>query len=142
MAPIRMQRDQMWSIGFNGGVGSFPSGWYAAQKSGGDRTAEFTKVRDGGSNVPEVLFTEATTSDITLTGLYRAEDHQGLLRTLKANVGKVTATLTRVDVDANMTAIGSGEQFTNCVLMGVKDPEFDANSSSEARFELTFSVPA
>lgn len=139
--PIRTQRDQTWEANFVG-VPAFPPGYYFAQKSGGDKAAEFTKVRDGGQLVPEVLFMEANTSDITLVGLYRAQDHQAILRTLRANVGKVTANLVRLDRDQNMQVIGDGEPFNGCLLVGIKDPEFDSNSSTEARFELTFSVPA
>lgn len=137
MAAIATQKDQLWSAD---GLG-FAAGYYFAMKSGGERTAEITKVRDGGSKTPEILFQEATTSDITLTGLYRPADHATILRSLKADVGKKVATIKRLDCDANKSVIGVVETFANCLLISVTEPEFDANSSAEARFELTFSVP-
>lgn len=137
MAAIATQKDQLWSAD---GLG-FAAGYYFAMKSGGDRTAEITKVRDGGNKVPEILFQEATTADITLTGLYRPADHAAVLRALKPLVGKKVATIKRLDCDADKTPIGVVETFSNCLLIGVNEPEFDANSSTEARFELTFSVP-
>ena len=138
MGFIATQKDQLWSAD---GIGFAPT-YYFAQKSGGDRTAEITKIKDGGRIDSEILFQEATTSDITLTGLYRPADHDGILRNLRASVGKVTATLKRLDCDANKTPVGVVDQFGGCVLTGVKMPEHDSNSSTEARFELTFSVPS
>lgn len=137
MAQIATQKDQLWSAD---GLG-FPTGYYFAMKSGGDRAAEITKVRDGGNKDPEILFQQASTSDVVLTGLYRPADHASIIRTLKAQVGKKTATLKRLDCDADKNVLGVVETFANCLLIGVKDPEFDANSSTEARYELTFSVP-
>lgn len=137
MAAIALQRDQLWS---SDGFG-FPPNYYFAQKSGGDRSAEVTKVRDGGSNTPEVIAQDATTSDIVLTGLYRPGDHDAVLRALAGAVGRRAGTLKRLDVDANKTPIGVVEQHAGCVLVGVKRPEFDANSTTEARFELTFTLP-
>jgi hypothetical protein len=137
MATIAVQRDQLWSADDLG----FPTGYYFAAKAGGDREAEVSKIRDGGNTTPEILFTDATTSDITLTGLYRPADHAAILRTLKGQVGRKTATLKRLDVDADKEPIGVVETFGGCVLMAVREPEFDANSTSESRFELVFSVP-
>ena len=137
MGFIATQKDQLWSAD---GLG-FPVGYYFVQKSGGDTSAEVTKIKDGGNVNAEILMQESSTSDIVLTGLYRPVDHDGILRLLRAAVGTKTATVKRIDCDANKVPVSVVEQWGGCLLTSVKMPEHDSNSSTEARFELSFAVP-
>lgn len=136
------QRDFLVQVDFANNSGG-PDHW--AQKSGGDVTAETTKVYDGGFPFPQSISGPPSVDDITVTAPYEPERDWELMSRLLTQVGVETATIT---VDNAQTVIGRNEVaathgkviYSNCPLKHVKQPEFDASSGAASTWALTFGV--
>lgn len=110
--------------------------------TGGEKSSNTTKWRDGGATVPDVLAAPPEVSDIVLTNAYDPIIDGPLLTTAKAQIGILRTVVTKVPLFGDMTRASGGKPdvFTNALLKAVKLPEVDANSGDPATYELTFSV--
>ena len=113
---------------------------YFATKTGGDTTADASDVYDGGKLTPEKLASPPTTDDVVIGRPFDPVRDRPLIRRLRPQVGRMRATVSVQDTDADLVAIGKPTVYSNALLVGVTDPEADAGSGDAATFELTFAV--
>jgi hypothetical protein len=119
-----------------------------AQVSGGEITASVEKIYPGGAKFPEVLCAPAEIGDITLTAHYdddrvRSETGTGLaekIKTLRPLVGRVYYDITVNTYDCDIEVKGLDRTYSNCLLVGITEPDGDSSSGAPATFALTFAV--
>lgn len=128
------QRQFLWTV--NGISGPF------AQKTGGEVTADATKVRDGGALKAEVIAAPPEVGDITLTRPYDPERDQPILDRLIAMVGQFRTTVSGQPLDSSMRVVRGVKPrvYPDALLTGVREPESDSESGDKADYELTFAV--
>lgn len=114
---------------------------YFATKTGGRTASEVTREFDGGSLEPEILTGPASTEDITVSRPYKPERDAHLVRLFRPLVGRLRHTVTFQPTDADLVAVGKPTVYPGAVLIGVNDPDSDANSGQAARVELTYAIP-
>lgn len=114
---------------------------YFSRKTGGRRTAQVTKARDGGKLEPEVFTGFGETEDVTVSRLYDAARDAPLIARLYPLVGRWRGSISITPTDANLVPIAKATVYHG-VLNGCTPPEVDADSSEPARFELTFGIGA
>lgn len=114
---------------------------YYATFSGGEVTAEASKVYDGGQARPSVLPGPAETGNLVISRPYGAERDQPLIDRLQPLVGKWVTTVTKQPTDADFTGIGTPTTYPESLLVRVTPPEADAASSDGATYELEFATP-
>lgn len=131
---IATARQQLWEVaGFDG---------YFATKTGGEVSAETTKVHDGGSLTPETLAGPSETSNIVLTKPYRSGMHRATLKALSAGVGRYRTTVSGYDTDPDLGPIGDPITYANALLVKLTWPEGDAGGNAASMFTLEFAVDA
>jgi hypothetical protein len=112
-----------------------------AQKSGGEVTADATKVWDGGSTKPDVIAAPAEVGDLTLTRPYDPLRDQEVLNRLILLVGQWRTTISIQPAESNLVAAHvKARVYPEALLIGVREPEVDASSGDAADYELTFAV--
>lgn len=126
-------RQFLWTVaGINGT-------W--AQKSGGEITSDATKVRDGGALVPDVLAAPPEVGDVTLTRPYDPDRDQDVLDRLITMVGQWRTTISGQPLTADMRVARTKPRvYPEALLIGVREPESDADSGDSATLELTFAA--
>lgn len=113
---------------------------YMATRTGGERTAETSKVYDGGELDPETLSSPAETGNIVVGKPYRPMVHGSILKTMDAQVGRYRTTIKVWDADPDLGPIGQPRIYANALLVRLAWPEGDANSSDPQNFELEWAV--
>lgn len=111
-----------------------------ATKSGGNVSSDASKVYDGGSLDPDVLSSPAEADDITVSRAFDPYRDGPILRDLRRRVGRFRATVSVTPTDEDLVAIDEPTVYSDAVLTGVTEPDFDAASGDAATFELTFAV--
>jgi hypothetical protein len=112
---------------------------YFATNSEVETTADASREFDGGSMVPEVLTGPATTGDVTVGRPYKPERDAAIVRKLRPLVGRWRTSLSITPTDRDLAPVEKPETLT-AVLIGVRGPATDANSSDPKRIELTFAI--
>lgn len=122
-------------------VGAIPNRTFAAA-AGGAKTAAVNKWYDGGAIVPDVIASPPETSNLTLTNAFDPDIDPALLQSLKAQVGIMNTTITKVPLYGDMTRVASAKPdvYTGAVLVGVTPVESDANSGDTGTYVLEFAV--
>jgi hypothetical protein len=123
-------------------IDGIDGGWpYWATKSGGEVTADSSKVFDGGSLVPDVLASPAEVGDVTIARPYDPDRDQPIINNLKSQVGQWRTTISVTPTYGDLSAARvKPDVYSNALLTGMRLPEPDASSGDAADFELTFSV--
>lgn len=111
-----------------------------ATKSGGATTAEVTRVYNGGKLTPELLASPAQTEDLTIGRPWDPDRDAPVLARLRPLVGRHRTTVSVQPTDVDLVAVGRPTVYANALLIGVNDPEADADSGDAARLELTWAV--
>lgn len=108
--------------------------------SGGEKSSDTAKWRDGGATAPQVLAASPETGDITLKNGYDPEKDGPMLSNLLRQVGVLRTTVTKVPLYGDMTRVTGAQPlvYTDCVLKSVKPPEVNANSGDPGTYELVF----
>lgn len=109
-------------------------------KSGGNRTADATKVYNGGEVDPEVLGSPAATEDITVSRGFKQYRDAPILAKLRQKVGGLRTTVSVSPTDEDLVVIGRPVVYSDALLIGVTEPDYDAASGDAAMYELTFAV--
>lgn len=123
-------------------------GFRFAQVSGGEITASVEKIYPGGAKFPEVLCAPAEIGDITLTAHYdddrvAADSGSGIgakIKTLRPLIGRVYYDITVSTYDCDIEVKGLDRTYSNCLLVGMTEPDGDSSSGAPATFALTFAV--
>ena len=113
---------------------------YFAQVSGGEISANSEKVFDGGSLKPDTLCGVRDIGNVSLSRPYQPVRDGAILRQLRPLVGRWRADVIVQDTDCDLVPIGEPRVYQDAVLVGIQEPDGDANSSGPAGFSLTFSV--
>jgi len=113
---------------------------YFMTKSGGEVSAEATKVYEGGAKTPVIITAPADVDNITISRNYDPERDASVLSALRAKVGVETKTVTVQPTDRDLVASGKPIVYAEAVLVRIGEPEFDANSGDMATYELEFAV--
>lgn len=113
---------------------------YFATKSGGNISADTSKVYDGGSLTPDVLAGPAEADNITVSRPYDLQRDEPVLKRLRRMVGTWTTTVSVTPTDADLVAVGQPQVYSNAVLTGLTEPEVDASSGDAKTYELEFAV--
>ncbi|AYQ99242.1 tail tube protein [Brevibacterium phage Cantare] len=125
---------RMFLVGVGGIKGNFMT------KSGGEITADANKVYDGGKLTPEVLAGPAEIGNITVTRAYDAKIDQAIINTMRKNVGIWETSISVTPTDRTLKAIGKATTYSQCLLVGLTEPEYDASSGDAVTYELEFAV--
>lgn len=136
MAATHVRQNQLLTVVFVDGedLGAF------ATKSGGESTAENTKIRPAAMAAEIALGGLSTIGDLTIGRHYQPFRDDPLLARLRAKIGSARVTVTVVSLDGNGKAFKTdGNPYWVGVLIGVSEPDADANSNDGAMFELTIS---
>ncbi len=113
---------------------------FFATKTGGNITAATSKVYDGGATKPEVLAGPSEAENIVVTRPYDPRRHPRDLAFLRARVGRLTRTISVTPTDRNLVAVGRATVYPGALLVGVNDPDVDAQSGDAATLQLEFAV--
>lgn len=113
---------------------------YFASKSGGNITADSSKVYDGGSPTPDVMTGPAEADNITVSRPYDLQRDEPVLRRLRKVVGTWVTTVSVTPTDKDLVAVGQPQVYSNAVLVGLTEPEVDASSGDAKTYELEFAV--
>jgi len=113
---------------------------YFATKTGGNITADSSKVYDGGDLTPDVLTGPSTPDNITCGRPYDPMRDGQVLRSLRRRVGSWTTVVSVTETDRDLVAIGPPVTYPKAVLVGLSEPEVNAGSGDAAEFTLEFAV--
>lgn len=113
---------------------------YWASRSGGEVTAETSKVWDGGALRAVTLSAPAETANVVLGRPYYPTRHADQRRAMARRVGSMRSTITVQDTDADLVPIGRPTVYPDALLVRCTPPEGDASSSDGAVWELEFAV--
>lgn len=120
-------------------VAGFPG--YFATKTGGEVTAETSKVWDGGKLKAETLGGPAESSNVVVGRPYRPAIHGPILkRMVRAGVGRYRTTISVYDTDPDLGPIGEPVVYADALLVRLTRPDLDASSSTASALELEFAV--
>jgi hypothetical protein len=112
-----------------------------ASKSGGRTAADTSRHFDGGSKRPETMAAPAATENVTVGRIFRPVRDRAVLNRLRPLVGIWRTNVSVQDLDGNLIAVPGGlTVYTNALLVGLGDPDHDAESGDPARLELEFSI--
>jgi hypothetical protein len=119
-----------------------------AQVSGGEITASVEKIYPGGSTFPTVLCAPAEIGDSTLTAHYDSDVVDSAtavgirkkVADLRTAVGSSYYNITISLYDCDIKLLASDRTYTNCLLVGITEPDGDSSSGAPATFALTFAV--
>lgn len=109
-----------------------------SRKSGGEITAETTKVWDGGRRRPDVIAAPSIAGNITVGRPWDPARDAELARRLKQQVGSRYSTISITPTDVNMVALRNAEVYPDALLIRVTTPDVDASSGDAAELELEF----
>lgn len=116
---------------------------YFMTKGGGDLAADSNKIYPGGSKIPVIITGISEVDNITVGRAFDATRDRPMLKTLRPLVGTYTTTITMVDTDPDFNASqGSIITYSNAVLVGITEPEYDSASGDPAMIELEFAIPS
>ena len=115
-------------------------GGYWMTKTGAEITSDTNKVWDGGSLQPQVLAGPPQASNLVVTRGYDPVYDGPILTSLRQQVGRYRTTASVTPTDANLTAAGKPEVYSNALLVGVTVPEVDASSGDAAMIQLEFAI--
>lgn len=113
---------------------------YFMSKTGGNISANTSKVYDGGSTVPDVLAGPAEADNITMTRGFDASRDAALLKRLRQQVGRLQATLTVTPTDRDMVAVADPTVYPDALLVGIEEPEADASSGDAATYGFEWAI--
>lgn len=114
---------------------------YWASRSGGETTAETSKVWDGGSLRAVTLSAPAETANIVVGRPYYPARHAALRKSLAARTGRWRTTVTVQDTDPDLGPLSPPMAvYPDALLVRCTPPEGDASSSDGAVWELEFAV--
>jgi hypothetical protein len=124
------------------------TGFTFAQVSGGEITASVEKIYEGGKKFPTVLCAPAEIGDITLTAHYDDDTADtatsiGIAKKitdLRQFVGQAYYNVYVKTLDCDIAVKGLDRTYSNCLLVGITEPDGDSSSGAPATFALTFSV--
>jgi len=114
-------------------------GNFFAQVSGGEITAAVEKIYVGGQKFPELLCAPSEVGDITITRHYDDNDRP-LLNVARQHVGRAFYNITIYYTNCDVADAKPDRAYSNCLLVGLTEPDGDASSGAPATFALTFSV--
>ncbi len=110
-------------------------------KSGGEISAETTKVYDGGHKKPEVLAGPAQAANIVVTRGYGFYVDNHTMRELRQKVGNWYTTVSVTPADTDLHAYnGAPLVCANALLVNLTEPEVDASSGDAAMIQLEFAI--
>lgn len=125
---------------------------YFAAKTGGNVSADTTKVWDGGSLTADVVSAPADVENITLTRPFDTTrrdprqlmggDHM-ILDYLRDKVGVYECSISVVVTDRMLRAVIPGARptvYPSCLLTTLNEPEFDASSGDPTSLSLEFTI--
>jgi hypothetical protein len=115
---------------------------YFMTKSGGNISADTSKVYDGGKIDPEVIASPAEADDVSVSRGFDPYRDGPILADLRRRVGRFRATVSATPTDEDLVAIGEATVYPEALLTGLNEPEHDASSGDAATFELTFAIGA
>lgn len=121
-------------VGSDGGLS------YFAQVSGGEITASVEKIYIGGKLFPEVLCAPAEIGDITLTRHYDRDVDGTFLKNIRGMVGRAYYDVLVEELNCEVKNPQGARKYSQCLLVGLTEPEGDASSGAPATYSLTFSV--
>lgn len=125
---------RQWIVKVGGIDGNF------SNKSGGNISSETNKVYDGGKLIPDVLSGPAEVDNITVSRPYDSVRDYKLLKTLRAKVGTFLTTISVTPTDRLLKTNAAPIVYSQCLLIGVTEPDADAASGDASTFELEFAV--
>lgn len=109
-------------------------------KSGGNVSADNTKVYDGGSLKPDIITNPPTAEDVSVTRPYDPDRDDEMLRRLLQLVGSWDTTVSVTPTTADLVASAPPRVYSNARLTGVTEPEVDSSSGDAAMIGLTFAI--
>lgn len=113
---------------------------YFMSKSGGNVSSDTSKVYDGGSLTPDVLAGPAEAENITVSRAYDYTRDGELLRRLRKDVGRLSTTVSVTPTNRDLVPLGSPTVYSEALLVGLTEPDYDASSGDAATYELEFAV--
>ena len=113
---------------------------YFMSKSGGNISADVTKVYDGGSLSPDVIASPPEAEDVTVSRAFDPGRDGELLVRLRQQVGRFRTTVSVTPTDADLVAQGAATVYPNALLVGMNEPEYDSSGGDAASFELVWAI--
>lgn len=113
---------------------------YFMTKSGGNISADSTKVYDGGVTKPDILSATPEVENISVSRAFDQFRDGPVLAKMRGRVGRFVTTVSVTPTDRDLVAIGSPVVYSDALLVGLNEPEADASSGDAATFEMEFAV--
>lgn len=108
--------------------------------SGGAATSEEKKYKPGGMAPSVSLGGTSSVDNVTVSRMYDYDrDHNGLVRTLLAGVGKVKVKVTKQPLDADGVPFGDPLVYRG-TLLSCTPPEVDSESNDPGMLEIEIST--
>jgi hypothetical protein len=113
---------------------------YFMTKSGGNVSADTNKVYDGGSLIPEVMSSPAEVDNITVGRAYDAGRDEAMLHDMRKRVGRFRTTISVTPTDEDLRVNGKAVVYSDALLVGVTEMDYDSAGGDPASFEFEFAV--
>lgn len=139
MSPAKASSPAHFRTTLSGGPFEVEGTW--AQQSGGNKTAEARRYREGGSPSEEVAGGPSTRDDMTLSRPFKRDRDLDLALKLDRAVGSARFTVTKQPLGDDFEAYGKPIVFADALLIGCNWPDGDADGGDDtARIEITVAV--
>ena len=114
---------------------------YFMQKSGGNVSADSNKIYGGGQRTPAIITGIPDVENVTIARAFDSVRDTLMLKNIRDMVGVLTTDIKVVEVDADLAAVSGGTTvYSDCVLVGISEPEYESSSGDAASVQLEFAV--
>ena len=114
---------------------------YFMQKSGGNKSADSNKIYGGGSSTPAIITGIADVENVTIGRAFDATRDTAMLKTIRDQVGVLVTDIIVAEVDADLKPVAGGTiTYSDRVLVGISEPEYESSSGDAAAVQLEFAV--
>lgn len=111
-----------------------------ARKTGGNVSADTTPVWDGGEDRPSILSAPAVAENVTTGRPFDEQRDLPEIARIRRLVGKFVTTITVQPTDGDLFPVGPPTVYSEALLVGLTEPEYDASSGDAQMIELEWAI--
>lgn len=114
---------------------------YWMQKSGGNSSADSNKIYGGGDKTPFIVTGITDVENITISRAYDSVRDGSMVDAIRPQIGSLVTSITVTECTVDYEPIDGGSTvYSDCVLVGISEPEFESSSGDAAAIQLEFAV--
>lgn len=117
-------------------------GGHFMTKSGGSISSGTTKVYDGGALTPDVISSAPEAENVTVGRAFDYDRDSLLIKELRKKVGSWRTTVSVTPTTPDMVARGRATVYSDALLVGLGEPDYDSSGGDAANWTLEFAIGA